>query len=179
MQDFVPKLKDHKYTTVFHAMSTSSKTKWVSIIFSKHVFFTFLDSSVDKDIWQVSAKILANCLLPFLPSHVSLDQVGFVPGRETSDKMTKALNLYHKMQTWQSGGVLPINGCWEVASHRLAWNYMAEVLCALGLQQHILTCIWALYSAPQARVKINGHLWDAFQNQNGIRHCRQGCPLSP
>lgn len=44
---------------------------------------------------KIFSKILANRLLPLLPSIVSQDQVGFIPGREARDNTCKAINLHH------------------------------------------------------------------------------------
>lgn len=53
---------------------------------------------------------------------------------------------------------------------------MKETLKTIGLPQTMLNFISALYSSPTAKVKVNGHLSDAFSVSNGTR---QGCPLSP
>lgn len=44
---------------------------------------------------KLYAKILANRLLPFIPDLVSLDRVGFVPGREARDNTIKAPHIHH------------------------------------------------------------------------------------
>lgn len=44
---------------------------------------------------KLYTKILANRLLPYLPTAISLDQVGFVPSREARDNIIKTLNLHH------------------------------------------------------------------------------------
>lgn len=54
------------------------------------------------------AKALANRLLPLLSSIVSLDQVGFVPGREARDNVLKTL-AYESIRS----GIPPIYGCRE------------------------------------------------------------------
>lgn len=61
----------------------------------------------------------------------------------------------------------------EKAFHRVAWDYMAEVLKTLGYQDHVLHFILVLYSSPTARLKVNSDLLDALSVSNGI--C-QGCP---
>lgn len=44
---------------------------------------------------KLYANILANRLLPLLPNLISLDHVGFVPGREATDNPIRTLNLHH------------------------------------------------------------------------------------
>lgn len=44
---------------------------------------------------KLYAKILANRLSTLLPSWISLDQVGFVPGREARDNTLRALNIHY------------------------------------------------------------------------------------
>lgn len=110
---------------------------------------------------KMYAKILANRLLPLLPHLVSLDQVGFVPGREARDNTLKALNI-HKWLTSkkQDGFFLSLDA--EKAFDRVAWDYLTEVLKQIGMRDRMLQFILALYSKPTARVRINGHLSDAF-----------------
>lgn len=59
---------------------------------------------------------------------------------------------------------------------RVAWDYMGAVLEALGIGQRMCFFILSLYANPRARVRVNGHLSNAFTIHNGTR---QGCPLSP
>lgn len=47
---------------------------------------------------KIYAKVLANRLVPLLPKLISLDQVGFIPGREARDNTIKAINI-HKWLT--------------------------------------------------------------------------------
>lgn len=53
---------------------------------------------------------------------------------------------------------------------------MAFSLIQIGLGSNLLHKILALYTKPEARIRINGSLTTSFTIQNGT--C-QGCPLSP
>lgn len=124
---------------------------------------------------KLYAKTLANRILPLIPRLVSLDQVGFVPGREARDNAIKALNIHHWLSTTSTQGFfLSLDA--EKAFDRVAWDFMAATLHAVGIPPHLLQMILALYSNPTARIRVNGCLWGAFSVSNGTR---QGCPLSP
>lgn len=124
---------------------------------------------------KIFSKILANRLLPLLPSIVSHDQVGFLPGREARDNTLKAINLHHHITTSkQKGFFLSLDA--EKVFDRVAWDYMAAVLQALGMKQHMLSLVMSLYAKPMARIRVNNTLWSAFSIHIGTR---QGCPLSP
>lgn len=124
---------------------------------------------------KIYAKVLANRLLPLVPDLISLDQVGFVPGREARDNTIRTLNLHHWLTSSKSQGFF-LSLDTEKAFYRVAWDYMQEVLAAVGLGTRMLSYIMALYTNPSAAVKVNGHLSSAFPISNGTR---QGCPLSP
>lgn len=124
---------------------------------------------------KIYAKILANRLLPLLPGLISLDQVGFVPGREARDNTLKAISIHNWLTSKkQPGFLLSLDA--EKAFDRVAWDYLKEVLTHIGIRDRMLQFILALYSTPTAKVRINGHLSNAFSISNGTR---QGCPLSP
>lgn len=124
---------------------------------------------------KLYAKILANRLLPLLPKLISLDQVGFIPGREAKDNTMKAINLHRWLTSSQQRGFF-LSLDVEKAFDRVAWDCMLEALKMFGFLDRMLQFILALYSSPTARVKVNGHLSNAFPISNGTR---QGCPLSP
>lgn len=123
---------------------------------------------------KLYAKILVNCILPLLPKLVSLDQVGFIPCREARDNTLKAISMHHWLSTSSKPGFfLSLDA--EKAFNRVAWDYMAVALKMLGFRDRMLHFILALYF-PTARIKVNGHLSDAFSMSNGTH---QECPLSP
>lgn len=124
---------------------------------------------------KIFSKILANRLTPLLPSLVSTDQAGFVIGREARDNAVKAINLHHIItHTNQKGFFLSLDA--EKAFDRVAWDYMAAVLQAIGIGPYFSGLILSLYTNPTARVRVNNTLSNAFHIRNGTR---QGCPLSP
>lgn len=44
---------------------------------------------------KILAKILANMMKPLLSKIIGPEQVGFIPGREASENITKTFNLIH------------------------------------------------------------------------------------
>ena len=113
--------------------------------------------------------------MPLLNSLITLDQVGFIPGREGRDNTIKALNISHWLTSNKKQGFfLSLDA--EKAFYRVAWDFIDAVLDHIGILPQMKAYITALYTNPTARVRVNGHLSDAFQLRNGTR---QGCPLSP
>lgn len=119
--------------------------------------------------------MLANRLLPFLPNLVSQDQAGFVLGREACYNTIKVLNIHHWLTSSSTEGFFLSTDA-EKAFDRVVWDYMAAVVSSIGLGTFMQTSILSLYSNPQAKVRVKGHLSNAFPIH--IR-TRQGCPLSP
>lgn len=48
---------------------------------------------------NLDLKLFANHLRPLLHQLIGPEQIGFMPGRQARDNVTKALNLIHKTQT--------------------------------------------------------------------------------
>lgn len=120
------------------------------------------------------AKIVANDLCTFLPQLISPEQVGFMPGREAWDNVTKALNLiHHSCQAGFEGFLLSTDA--EKAFDRVSWDILLATCSHIVLKPHILMWI-TLYQNPLAKLKINGTVSELVSIKNGTR---QGCPLSP
>lgn len=69
------------------------------------------------------AKTLANRLLKL----ESLDQVGFIPGREARDNTTKTLLIHDWMTSHTNSGFF-LSMDTEKALNRVAWDYMFATL---------------------------------------------------
>lgn len=110
---------------------------------------------------KLYAKILASRLIPLLTSLISLDQVGFIPRREGLDNTKKVLNIHHWLTTNEKQGFfLPLDA--EKAFDRVAWDYMDAVLNSIGIPPLMRASIRVLYCNPMAKVRVNGHLSNAF-----------------
>lgn len=78
------------------------------------------------------AKALANPLLSIFSDIVSLDQVGFVPGREARENTLKVLFLHHWLTKTDTRGFF-LSMDVEKAFDRVARDYMFGILGHLGL----------------------------------------------
>lgn len=105
---------------------------------------------------------------------VSLDQVGFIPGREAWDNMLKAFLIHHWLKETNTPGFFL---SWMRKRCSTGWpGTICLRLLHLGIGEQFGSKLKLLYSDPWARVQVNGQLLDAFMIRNGTR---QGCPLSP
>lgn len=62
-------------------------------------------SLLNRDI-KILDKMYSNRLLPHLPALMTLDQGGFIYGRETKDNTTKAVNIIHWLNQIRVKGLL-------------------------------------------------------------------------
>uniref|UniRef100_A0A8C5M4L4 Reverse transcriptase domain-containing protein n=1 Tax=Leptobrachium leishanense TaxID=445787 RepID=A0A8C5M4L4_9ANUR len=124
---------------------------------------------------KLLARVLANRLKRFMPQLIHPDQVGFIPGREARDATIRVLNaITHSKQS--KTPLLLLSTDAEKAFDRVLWPFLFRTLHTYGVGEGFISWIRALYSAPSARVRVNGALTTSFQIHNGTR---QGCPLSP
>lgn len=121
------------------------------------------------------AKILANRLLPHLPSLIQKDQAGFIPLREPPDNTLRVINLIHAARTSKKPLILLSTDADE-AFDRVHWSFIQATMEHIGLGSSMLSWISALYSRPSVAIKVNESRSDFFDILNGTW---QGCPLSP
>uniref|UniRef100_A0A8C5MN92 Reverse transcriptase domain-containing protein n=1 Tax=Leptobrachium leishanense TaxID=445787 RepID=A0A8C5MN92_9ANUR len=131
-------------------------------------------SLINTDV-KLFAKLLALRLSPLLPALIHPDQSGFVTQREARDNTIRTINLIHRAQA-QGRPTIFLSVDAEKAFDRVDWHYLFGVLRHMGFGTKWMTWIYALYSSPTARIRINGTHSTPFCIRNGTR---QGCPLSP
>lgn len=71
-------------------------------------------------------KILASCIAPLLPSCITSDQVGFVPGREATDNTIKAINLPAPLEDVYEYSHLFLTLDTEKVFDRVNWAYLPD-----------------------------------------------------
>ena len=124
---------------------------------------------------KLLAKILARRLESVLPDIISVDQTGFILGRNSSNNIRRLLNLIqHSSGSKAKSLVISLDA--EKAFDRIEWPYLLKVLSKFNLGDNFIKWISLLYAAPNASVITNGLRSPAFAVRRG---CRQGCPASP
>uniref|UniRef100_A0A8C5LVA2 Reverse transcriptase domain-containing protein n=1 Tax=Leptobrachium leishanense TaxID=445787 RepID=A0A8C5LVA2_9ANUR len=131
-------------------------------------------SLLNTDI-KLLAKILALHLDPLLPTLISPDQVGFIPGRQAYDNLRQAADLIWCAHTRRIPSLfLSLDA--EKAFDRAEWPYLFGLLTHLGFPPAFVRVVGALYDSPSAQILIPGADRIPFGIWNGTR---QGCSLSP
>ena len=124
---------------------------------------------------KLLAKILANRLEGVLPDLISVDQTGFILGRNSRNNVRRLLNLIQHSSTSKAKSLV-ISLDAEKAFDRIEWPYLLGVLSKFNLGDNFIKWISLLYAAPRASVITNGLKSFPFSVRRGTR---QGCPASP
>ena len=88
----------------------------------------------------------------------------------------KSINVIHYINKLKDKNHMIISLDAEKAFDKIQHPFMIKVLERSGIQGPYLNMIKAIYSKPEANIKVNGEKLEAIPLQSGTR---QGCPLSP
>ena len=124
---------------------------------------------------KLLAKVLANRLDPCLPGIVSIDQTGFIRGRQLSSNIRRLLNIVLSPAVSPDAEMI-VSLDAEKAFDRVEWDYLFFTLHKFGFGSRFVSWIRLLYTNPTASVKTNSQLSKFFPLTRGTR---QGCPISP
>ena len=128
--------------------------------------------------YKIYAKILVSRMKRVVDSFVSIQQLGFVPGRKISEasQLVKLIQAYLDEED-DEGFILALD--WEKAFDRVSWDYFHSALEALNFGPAFRRMVGSLTNSdhpPSRQIRINGVLGPSYTIHCGVP---QGCPLSP
>jgi len=128
--------------------------------------------NVDNRIMASAARLTWE---PLLNKYVSLQQQGFIKGRQM---LGNVIDIdFHSMRvslTKESGAVIFFD--FKAAFPSVSHAFLRQSLSGIGLPEHALAFIDALYSHNNCNIAYKGNTYKGFGMHCGVR---QGCPLSP
>eukprot|EP00253_Pinus_taeda_P006494 PITA_06494 len=151
---------------------------FIALIPKKEVpesFEDFRPISLCNSIYKIIAKVIANKIKPILSRHISMEQFGFLSGRQIHEAIGVAQEVMHSVrQKNKKGAVIKID--LSKAYDRIKWLYIRLLLTHLGFKTDFISWILGCISNVSYAILINGATSSFFKGQRGLR---QGCPLSP
>jgi hypothetical protein len=126
-------------------------------------------------VYKILAKLLALRLKVLLPTIISPQQTGFIPGRHILENISLAW-LAHDWIRSTGNSALFLSLDFEKAFDRVNHEYLWETLAKLGFGAHYILLVQSLLTNATSRVFLNGMFTAEIPLQRGVR---QGCPLSP
>ena len=124
--------------------------------------------------YKIFTKALAEKLAASLDHVINPQQTASVPGRSMLTTLALARDLIdYAYQENIPASLVSIDQA--KAFDRVNWKFLHKTLLAFGYGPKFVNIIKMIYNNISSRVKVNGHLSQAFRLSRGVR---QGCPLS-
>ena len=112
---------------------------------------------------------------PLLSKYISTAQQGFLKGRQMINNIIEVDYDSMTVSLKCERGMLVLFD-FKAAFPSVAHKYLRTSLAAVGLPEHALHFIDALYDNNRCNISFQGNIYEGFDMQCGVR---QGCPISP
>jgi hypothetical protein len=126
--------------------------------------------------FKIISKVIADRLASIMPILISVEQKGFIHGREIKYCLctaSEAINLLHNKAF---GGNVALKIDITKAFDSLEWSFLLKVLKLFGFNEIFCNWIHVILQSAFLSVSINGKSHGYFNCSRGVR---QGDPLSP
>lgn len=115
-------------------------------------------------IMKIVSKVIANRFKPVMPVLVGREQSSFISGRHATDNIVVAQEMIHSLRKRKGlKGALVAKIDLEKAYDRVDWEFLADVLQAIGLGHSLLTVIMNSIKSTQLAVIWNGERLEKFR----------------
>ncbi|VFQ72006.1 unnamed protein product [Cuscuta campestris] len=126
--------------------------------------------------FKIITRILASRLTTVLPDIISIEQGGFVPGRDITHHILLAREFIHMLDRKTLGGNLTLKLDITKAFDNISWSYIEKCLGHFGFSHIFISLVMNSIKFSVVSILINGNSSKAFNPKRGVR---QGDPLSP
>ena len=114
-------------------------------------------------------------LTPVLQHVIGPSQLGFQQGKYIGEATALAQLVSAFCTRHNRPGLLLLHDG-ELAYDLVSWSWLQECLHHMGFPPSFRTLVRMLFTDISSKVKVNGHVGDAFEIANSVE---QGCPLAP
>ena len=126
-------------------------------------------------IYKIISKVVTNRPKILLPLLISLEQFGYVEGRQILDGIILSHEVFHSLKTTKTPGMI-LKLDLSKASNKLSNLFIEEMLLSFGFCQDWVQWILSLISSTFFSILVNGSPSSMLLSSRGI--CL-GDPLSP
>eukprot|EP00253_Pinus_taeda_P018287 PITA_18287 len=138
-------------------------------------FEDFRPISLCNCIYKIISKVIALRIAPILSRNISMEQFGFLDGRQIHEAIGVAQEVIHSVKMKKNKGFfLKID--LSKAYDRISWLYLRMLLTHVGFSYPFVSWIMGCITNVNFAVLVNGVASSFFNSQRGLK---QGCPLSP
>jgi len=119
-------------------------------------------------VYKILSKIIVNRLKPLLPTLVSVEQMGYVEGRQILNNILQAHEVVHSlMSNRQAGMIMQLD--LKKAYDNLNWTYIRKVLLAFGFDHNWVRWVMALVNCYSFLILVNCSPSKTFKPSRGLR----------